>query len=433
MLVSRGCGWMVAVLACVCYGPAWAQHEPKPIGVPPATPAPPAASTATPAESWQDALAGGKFSFDLRLRYEYADQDGLDESHAATGRLRVGYATKALSGFSGFIELEGNAALDDDSYNAAGLNGEPDKTVIADPEDYELNQLYGRYFNEEYKTGVTVGRQRLLLDDERFIGSVGWRQLEQTFDAATFQTSFIDDVTATYSYLWAINRIFGPDADRDYDSDSHVLNIAYSGFEAGKIVAFAYLLDFEGFTDAAANSSNTVGLRFAGSRPLRGDLSVDYVASYAIQVDAGDHPTDYTAHYYLLEGTLKQKGFGSLGLGYEVLGSDDGEFAFRTPLATGHKFQGWADVFLATPNDGIRDLYIAAGTTLPYAIDGKLVYHAFWEADGGSFFGHEIDAILSKKITPNVAVLGKAAYFEGNDDEPFADIVRLWVQTEIKF
>ena len=54
--------------------------------------------------------------------------------------------------------------------------------------------------------------------------------------------------------------------------------------------------------------------------------------------------------------------FGPLGFkaGYEVLeGAPTGGLAFVTPLATLHKFQGWADKFLATPASGIEDAYIA--------------------------------------------------------------------------
>ena len=46
--------------------------------------------------------------------------------------------------------------------------------------------------------------------------------------------------------------------------------------------------------------------------------------------------------------------------GYELLGSDDGKVAFNTPLATKHKFNGWADKFLGTPKEGLEDVYLTA-------------------------------------------------------------------------
>ena len=45
--------------------------------------------------------------------------------------------------------------------------------------------------------------------------------------------------------------------------------------------------------------------------------------------------------------------------------------SFQTLLATLHKFQGWADKFLTTPPNGIRDLYGSAGYTLKKAVGLK--------------------------------------------------------------
>ena len=37
---------------------------------------------------------------------------------------------------------------------------------------------------------------------------------------------------------------------------------------------------------------------------------------------------------------------------------------FDTPLGTNHAFQGWADLFLITPADGIRDVFGTAHVQL---------------------------------------------------------------------
>ena len=80
-----------------------------------------------------------------RFRYEFADIDGFDDSqrlhapHAAGLRHR-----RRSAGANGLHRARGRQlGIDDNLYNAAGLNNEPDKrSVIADPEDTELNQLY---------------------------------------------------------------------------------------------------------------------------------------------------------------------------------------------------------------------------------------------------------------------------------------------------
>ena len=71
--------------------------------------------------------------------------------------------------------------------------------------------------------------------------------------------------------------------------------------------------------------------------------------------------TSYSIHYTKLYEV-------NLTLGYEVLGSDDGKKGFATPLATGHKFQGFADKFLTTPNDGVQDLYVGVARITSYNV-----------------------------------------------------------------
>jgi hypothetical protein len=388
----------------------------------------------------QEAFMQGTVTFNLRARAEIADIDGAGKSQAYTERLRLGYGTKPFYGFKLFAEFEDTRSADDDLYNAAGLNGEPTKTVIADPENTELNQFFAQYTHDY--AGARVGRQRIILDDARFVGNVGWRQNEQTYDAYTLSSSPIENLNLFYSYLDDINRIFGPDSGRDFESDSHLLNASYAikcddGADYGNITAFAYFLDFR---NSDANSSNTLGLRYAGKAPISEDYSFGYALSYANQKDAADNATDYDAHYYSLEGSVARKGWGSLGAGYEVLDSDDRKGGrFRTPLATLHAFNGWADQFLVTPVAGLEDVYAFLGFALPYKIKGKIVYHWFYSEEGSSDYGEEFDVVASKTITKNFSVLGKIALYDGRkhsilEGSPQAsNLQRYWIQGELKF
>ena len=86
-----------------------------------------------------DFLKEGTFHLNMRFRYEHADIDGFRDSNAFTMRTRIGYTTARYEGFQAMIELEDVRSADDDQYNAAGLNGQPGLSVIADPEDTELN------------------------------------------------------------------------------------------------------------------------------------------------------------------------------------------------------------------------------------------------------------------------------------------------------
>ncbi|MEI8045213.1 MAG: hypothetical protein WCL11_27625, partial [Verrucomicrobiota bacterium] len=68
----------------------------------------------------------------------------------------------------------------------------------------------------------------------------------------------------------------------------------------------------------------------------------------------------------ILQGGPFQRGQASLSglVGYEVL-EGNGTIGFATPLATLHAFNGWADMFLSTPANGLKDFYLKAGYSLP--------------------------------------------------------------------
>jgi hypothetical protein len=401
-----------------------------------------AAEGATPAPSGAldtitEVLTKGKLSFDLRLRAELASQSGLRFSEAYTSRIRIGYSTRPWHGLSAFAELEDIRAVDDSLYNAAGLNGQPTRTVIADPPDTELNQLFARFQHDSSGADLIGGRQKIILDDWRFVGDVGWRQNQQTFDAVSAKSTFeplgFKDLELFYAYLWEVNRIFGPDSNRDFDSDSHLVNAKLSvpGLPAGctlQTVGFAYFIDLD---NAATSSSDSFGLRVTGSHKITDALELSMAGSFAHQVDSGDNPNDYDAEYYALEGSLGLAKIGKLGAGYERLGDGEGVASFSTPLATLHRFNGWADVFLATPANGLEDVYATLQASLPFELEAMLVPHLFFEDAGGSRLGSEIDAQVSRKITKEILVLAKYARFDGHNGLP--DVERIWFEVNIRF
>lgn len=391
-----------------------------------------------------DALTGGKVDLRLNLRTEFADSDGGKTSQAYTSSLRLGYGTAEYHGFSAYLGFEDVRSADDDLYNAAGLNNENRRTVIADPEATKINQAYLNYFFEPAMTQIRAGRQRLNLDDARFVGNVGWRQNEQTLDGLLVRNTSIEGLEATYMYVYEVNRIFGddrsaavPSANLDFESDSHLFNVSYSGFdELGiedlTVTAFAYVLDFSGGNATArANSSNTLGFRASGGIDLNDSIDVGGTFSLAHQVDGEDNPTGYRANYFLLEAEAGEENLGRAFIGIEVLGSYHGRAQFRTPLATAHKFNGWADAFLNNGGPkGLQDIYVGIAPRLPFEFQGKLVYHRFNSEDGGGNLGWEFDAELKRKIYKDVSGLVKYAYFDGQRNP---DIYRLWFQLTLAF
>jgi hypothetical protein len=388
-------------------------------------------------EKITEALLKGKFHLNARLRYEYADQSNLPDgtplrdSNAFTFRTRLGYETASFYGFKAMADFEDIRIIgSEDNFNQTGLSG-PGRTLIADVRATELNQSWLSY--ENWDSQAKVGRQRLILDNHRFIGNVGWRQNEQTFDAVTVQNRSLPDTTLFYGYIHQVNRVLSARHPMGrFKSDSHLFNASYAGIPYGKIAAYAYLLDFD---NSAANSSATFGGYYAGDHTFdeETDTAINYRAEYAHQVDYGNQPLDYNAHYYRVELGGAHRQFNA-GLGYEVLGSDGGRKGFSTPLATLHAFNGWADVFAAaTPNAGLRDFYVWAGVDLPYNVPLTFVYHQYNADRGGANFGHEFNVIASRRFGKYFTALTKYAYFDGRDFPVNFDLHRFWAQVEFNF
>ncbi|MGI9242811.1 MAG: alginate export family protein [Verrucomicrobiales bacterium] len=380
------------------------------------------------APSALDFITNAKLTGDFRLRYEYGDQDPLDDSNALTLRSRIGILTGEYAGFQGFAEYEGTLAADRDSYRSGRGDGKGSgKTIIADPESHELNRLWLSYTGFDSK--VKVGRQRIILDNARFVGNVGWRQNEQTFDAVTVTNESLEDIKLYYGYIWHTQRIFGSEtpaspAQTDFDGSTHLVNAAFSGLPNATIATYAYFMDLD--NDAgSAQSNNTYGAYINGAVPMD-SLALGYRAEYAYQTDGSGSPLSYGANYYHLQttATLEKKHFA--GIGYESL-----EPQFRTPLATLHAFNGFADKFLVTPPDGLADLYVFAGTKLPWEMGAKVIFHWFGSQGGSLEYGSEVDLVLTKKINENVSLLAKYAnYFA---DDYATDTQRASIEVDVKF
>lgn len=379
------------------------------------------------ADIFKDADAG----LDLRYRLEWVDQDGFDRSSTASTLLtRLHVRTGEVGGFSGFIEGTRTTVIGQENYNST-VNGKTDRPVIADPELNEFNQGYIQYRREGLQ--VRLGRQGFNLDNQRFIGTVAFRQNDQTYDSLSLQMNR-GPVKGFYAYVWNVNRIFGNSHPLgDFDSNIHIINASYDGLGIGKLTGYAYLLDINNQA-ALGLSSATYGVRFTGKQKLSDSIRLAYEAEYASQSDYKDSPLDYNTDYLMGSAAVTASAF-TLKLGYEQLGSDNG-VGFKTPLATLHKFNGWADLFLVTPGAGLQDLNISLGVKVPG--DGpmggtamRVIYHDFKSDVGGTDYGTEWGFIASKKLTSWLNAEFKAAFYSADDFG--RDTSRLWFTLASKF
>jgi hypothetical protein len=380
------------------------------------------------------AISETKPIVDMRLRVENVDQDGmLNDAHATTLRLRAGFETGKAWNTTLLLEGEGVLPIQDDYRPDPTIPSMLTYPVVADPEGYEVNRF--QLTNTSLPgTTLTLGRQRIALDDQRFVGPVAWRQNEQTFDALRMVNRSVKNLVFDLTYFNQVNRLFGEDSPQgDYEGDSGLLNVSYQT-KAGKITGFGYLLDFEnivGVPAAVRDSTSTYGLRFAGEKPAR-KVKLAYAASYAKQSEYADNPLSFDLDYRFAELTATYRQF-SLGYGVEFM-EGNGVKGFTTPLATLHKFQGWADKFLATPPNGLEDKYFNAGVALK-AVAGldtlTLIagYHDYEAERLNLDYGTELNISLAAKIK-KVNLMLKFADFDEGVLASARDTQKVWGQVE---
>jgi hypothetical protein len=307
--------------------------------------------------------------------------------------------------------------------------------------------------NELCVNGSSVGNQRL-------VGNVAWRQDQQTFDGGSIVTTPWNSdgrsVALGYTYLYRVNRIFPddavpvgavvPGAFGRLDMRTHIAQGTFSWEGLGQLHLYGVFLDYDDTYPAAviATSSATVGGRLSGALAATGDLSVLYGVEYADQGDYGDNPNDYSAAYYQAE--LGVAAFGaSLKYGYNVLEGDSATEKFTTPLATGHAFNGWADQFLTTPNEGLAAHQVSLSYTPP-ALKGltvTAVYYVFDTESTSEHIGDELDLLVEYKVAAFPGLLLGVKYTSFDGDEVAGNVLgttaaaeeleKVWFYTQYSF
>lgn len=377
------------------------------------------------ASSITEALKGGDIKLSFRMRYEdvtvvnVGAKDGTAD--VLSLKTRLTYTSQDFKGWGLGIEMDDVTHLTDYDSEGAG---------IGDPEGTEVNQYFLSY--KAGKTVAKMGRNRILLDNQRFVGGVGFRQNEQTYDSFRVESKDIENLTLFGSYITSVKRIFGEQSPiGEHDNQTVLLNAKYAFNPAINLTGYYYDIDN---ATAVAFSSATLGLRATGKA-----AGFSYEAEIATQSESGDNENDYSAGYLGLNASYKFKPV-TVSLGYESLGTDDDKGRFITPLATLHKFQGWSDVFLGggTGNvvGGIDDLFFkVAGKAGPVKL--AVVYHQFDVNDsaqtGFDSFGSELGFVVSGKVK-GVGLSLKFADFSADDKATgYRDTSKLWLTAATKF
>lgn len=369
------------------------------------------------------AATGGPV-LDLRLRSEWVDDEAFArDAHATTLRARLGWRILLRSRWAAYLELEHTAHLGAERYNSTA-NGQGAYPVVPDPDNTELNQAWLAW-TPGADTRVALGRQKIVYDNQRFVGAVGWRQNDQTFDAldATHRTA--GGWQLRYSYLARANRVFGSDNPNDalarWQLHAHLASAART-LGPGTLTGYAHFIDNR---TLPLTSHRNLGLRYALRRERKDGPGWFATLELARQDDHAEGSAAIDAHYRLLEGGLLWRGH-NVKAGWEVL-SGDGHYGFQTPLATLHAFNGWADKFLATPADGLDDRYL--GWSRKFGkLEATLAWHDYRADHGNRDLGREWNASLGWAPAKHWLVLAKAADYRAGTGG--FDARKAWLSVE---
>ena len=245
-----------------------------------------------------DAIMQGKPLTSFRLRYENVGQDGnapvltparpLEDANAITLRSLIGWQTAPFHNFSFTAQLINVSKLEDnfnDSTPATGslnaASNQPNKLAYAkvvDPDYTGVNQLYVDWTGIK-NTKLRLGRQQVNLDNVRFIGDIGFRQVMQVFDGASVLNKSIPDTEVYLAHFESVQQI---NTKLRTNGALDIANIKYRISPTESVVGYGYLSSFNdlgfgnvwfgGTTNAGANQSNQVfGLRLDGVHKLNDD------------------------------------------------------------------------------------------------------------------------------------------------------------------
>ena len=382
-------------------------------------------------DSLLDALKNGKASLQLQFSFEYSDFDdaaNLDAAKGLTLRTRLGYRTGQWGNVQGFIQFHNVSQLLDDYRWPGGGNSGYD--VIADPDGSRIHQGYlDISFGEHSK--LRAGRQEIIEDDARLIGNVGWRQNGQSFDGLKFTCLGLTDNTFSVSWITRINTIFLTHVNLD---KLILLHDSYRVSDSVNVSGFGYLLDTESKAPDSRDSA-TYGARLT-AKP--GIFSLD--VSYAVQTDYADGE-NHGGDMITVIGLVKA-GNWKLGGGTNIISGQDGnDRPFDTLFSTAHKWNGWADQFLATNGgnliNGLQDVFVQAGTTFS-GVKFLAVAHWFNTTDTNTYdgrYGTELDFLFAKTFSKNLSGLMKFAFFNADSamDNPTVDETVVWVRLNYHF
>lgn len=364
-------------------------------------------------------LIPGEHEMGMRTRYQSVDDVWRGDATAFTTRINLTSTFSLDDDQQWKFQIQPNYVFTFNENDFSSVTTTKNTYHIPDPEGFNLSKVYLAY-NSDENWQLTLGRQNLSFNNERFIGGEDFWQTPQNFDA--FKFDFNDQMNwhIQYAYSNKVHRFFGKDStleipkdDVRYDDyiagiiehrplselgehsmNAHLLNIEFKTENNLSFMAYDYLIENK---TQPLFSTQTFGVRI--SDELKPDnLKYRYTAEYALQQDQFNNPNDYQGWYSLLQASIQYQSH-LFELSQETFSENNKGDVFITPLGTNHKFQGWADVFTGYGKSvGLRDQYFTyKGRSKK--IRWRTVFHHFKDYATGINIGNELDLELAYRAT----------------------------------
>ena len=377
----------------------------------------------------EDAIAAGRFTLELRPRYNHiAESDKPEVTQGGTVRAVAGWRSAPFEGFRAVLEAIHTDTFAKDFNDDGSLIASSPYPLLPDPRYTGLNQAYIDYAGESI--GVRAGRQGVRLDNGRWVSDNDFRQIPQLFDgvSARYVPGAGVELAAAY---------YGRQRTASGDENSlalTVLHAAWNPLPGHALAAYGVFHDqaengaFTGFAD---NSYKVAGARAEGALGVRAGLEVPYIVDVAQQRPYAGGDARIRAGYWRAGTGLGSAGW-TLRYDEERKGSNGGQYGLQMPLTDFYAFNGWTLHFFNTPRQGLRDRWVTGrlgvGDFTLYA-EG----HRFRSDVGNIDFGREVDMGVTYTWGEHLVARLQHARYDPGDGTPDPSIRKVWLTLGVAF
>jgi hypothetical protein len=370
-------------------------------------------------------LAAGQPWMELRPRWNHIEEgDKPATASGGTVRALAGWRWAPVEGVRVAVEgiYAGHWGRDDFNDNPADIPVSP-YPLLPDPRHAGVNRAYVE-INALDGFMARLGRQRVAMDNQRWVSDNDFRQIPQLFDGATLEYTGLASARLTAGYYAQLRSTSGETDDIRLT----VLNAAWNPVPGHALAAFAYFHDQPGtapFTGFSDESYRVYGVRAEGVIARWGEIEAPYVVELARQRPYADGDARIDARYWRLGAGFASARWTLRG-DYEVRGSNGGVYGLQIPLTDFYGFNGWTLKWFTAPREGLRDGWLTGRWSLgAFTLYGEL--HRFKSDFGSLDFGREADLGATWEIRPNAVLRLQHARYDSGSGRSYPDIRKTWL------